>query len=342
MDTAACQALPLVVLGYMFTAEPACLTSCLMHCSFAVTEHFVILVHWPAVIKPMKLLVRFCQTVLRPPLRARYRKARMPASLFAGPPPHDAPLPCVATAACGTVAGVTAVLVSSCSWPSRSAQKMPSPRILMPAAGQAVLGVHREMRFLSTMCLGKGCTWSQPNPLAADGAAASGGFVVGAAAGLTLPGVRPPPRRRRAGRQLQVRQQESASGHVILRHVRFLLERYVDRICHVGRESHRGSEAMCECSSSAVAAAEVQHRLQKQARGRDIDTQTDRCRPDPMPIPDRSEAFYAFHHVNAFEDVGGNIAVDVAACDDLSIAKTFKLKHLRKGNRPFNRVFPKR
>lgn len=56
----------------------------------------------------------------------------------------------------------------------------------------------------------------------------------------------------------------------------------------------------------------------------------------------RSEAFYAFHHVNAFEDGGGNIAVDIMAADDLSIAKTFKLKHLRKGTRPFSRVMPKR
>lgn len=28
-------------------------------CSFAVTSHYVVMAHWPAVIKPMKLLVRF-------------------------------------------------------------------------------------------------------------------------------------------------------------------------------------------------------------------------------------------------------------------------------------------
>lgn len=56
----------------------------------------------------------------------------------------------------------------------------------------------------------------------------------------------------------------------------------------------------------------------------------------------RSDACFAFHHINAFETTDGSIAIDVMAFDDISIAKAFKVKHLRKGIRPLPKGQPLR
>lgn len=56
----------------------------------------------------------------------------------------------------------------------------------------------------------------------------------------------------------------------------------------------------------------------------------------------RSEACFAFHHINAFETADGSIVIDVMAFPDMSIAKSFKLKHLRKGNRQLQKGQPLR
>ncbi len=55
-----------------------------------------------------------------------------------------------------------------------------------------------------------------------------------------------------------------------------------------------------------------------------------------------AEAFYAFHHANAFELPDGSVCVDIATYTDICVLKTFKLKNLRSGTRPYEKPTLKR
>ena len=55
-----------------------------------------------------------------------------------------------------------------------------------------------------------------------------------------------------------------------------------------------------------------------------------------------AEAFYAFHHANAFEQPDGSVCVDIATYADIGVLKTFKLKNLRSGTRPYEKPTLKR
>ena len=55
-----------------------------------------------------------------------------------------------------------------------------------------------------------------------------------------------------------------------------------------------------------------------------------------------AEAFYAFHHANAFEQPNGSICLDIATYPDIAVLKTFELENLRSGARPYDKPTLKR
>ncbi len=70
--------------------------------------------------------------------------------------------------------------------------------------------------------------------------------------------------------------------------------------------------------------------------------QCDHVLTDKRSSTRSAEAFYAFHHANAFEQRDGSICLDIAIYPDIAVLKTFELDNLRSGARPYDRPILKR